>query len=99
MNIRIEQKENINTITIIGDITLVEINELREKLKDMADVKEIHIDVSGVEYADSSFLSLIIGIKKQYQDKEIKILNPNDFIVELLNITGFGRFFTIIITK
>lgn len=96
MKIKIEKGEGVKVIKITGDIIMQEIKKFEKVTEDLGGVNEIHVDLSEVSYANSSFLNLLINIKNKYPKKKIKIVNPNDFLLELLSITDFKSFFEII---
>jgi anti-anti-sigma factor len=99
MEIKTERFENIKKIKIAGDIILSEIKTLKNEIEDIKNYPEIHFDLAEVNYANSSFLNFIISLKNEYPGTKIKIYNPNDFLLELLSITGFKRFFEIVTEK
>lgn len=96
MEIKIEQIQSKRRIKIIGDAILAETEDFRNVFQDMEGVSEINFDLADVSYANSSFLSWILGFKKKHPDVKIRIVNPNDYLLELLSITGFRHFFDIV---
>lgn len=99
MEIRIDQVGDVKKIKIAGDVILSEIKNLKNEFGDIENCSEMHFDLSEVNYANSSFLNFIIGLKNEHPGTKIKIFNPNDFLLELLSITGFKRFFEIVTDK
>jgi anti-anti-sigma factor len=96
MRIKIEKKEDITTIRIIDRVMVTDIDELEKELEDISDTKEIHFDLSRTEYCCSAFLGVIVAIKKRYPQIEFKLLYPNDFLIELFNISGVKKLFNIV---
>ena len=99
MEIKIKQDKNTKTINILGEIKLFEIEKLEKEFQDIEGFAEIRINLSKVKYADSSLLNLIIRIKRKYPDKKIKIFNPNNYVSELLNVSGIEHIIEIIYSK
>jgi anti-anti-sigma factor len=99
MEIKIEQVQNVRKIKIAGEIILSEAIRLKNSLEDLKGVSEIHFDLSEVSYANSSFLNWLLNLKKEFPGIAIKIINPNDFLLELLSVMGFKRFFEIVTEK
>jgi anti-anti-sigma factor len=99
MNIKVEQYINIKTIKIIGPVIITEMGPLRKELVNLSNVKEIHIDLTETNYIDSSFLGLILHAKIEKPEIEMKILNPNEFLLALLDKPEYKEFFTIIRTE
>ena len=99
MEIKVERINNTKRIKIIGDVVHSEAKNFQNAFQDMEGVTEIHFDLSEISYANSSFLTMIMGFNREYPDKKISIVNPNDFLLELLSITGFRHFFDIVTEK
>jgi anti-sigma B factor antagonist len=98
--IRIERKGKIDIVTFtVNNINALITDEIRDriiKLTDNSNPKVI-LDLSGVEYIDSSgfgcFLSLLRAVKNNYG--ELKFLNPEPPIVELINTLHLQTVFQI----
>jgi len=88
MDLKITKKKDIKVIKVFGEINLFELQKVEDALTDVYDFEQIHIDMTKVSYTNSSFLNIIIMIKDKHPEKTIKILNPNELVMELLNITG-----------
>lgn len=99
MEIKIEQVQNVRKIKLAGEIILSEVIRLKKSLEDLKGVSEIHFDLSETSYANSSFLNWLLNLKKEFPGIAIKIVNPNDFLLELLSVMGFKRFFDIVTEK
>jgi anti-anti-sigma factor len=99
MNIEVEQKENVKMIKIKGRVMEPEVEKLAAELQDLSDIKEIRLDVSGVKYCCSSFLGVMVRVKKRDPQIEIKLINPNEFLIELISLSRVGECFTLIATE
>jgi hypothetical protein len=99
MKIKVEQNGNIKTIRINDHVKIEDIKTISDEFESLSDVKEIHVDISEMDYGCSAFLGLIISVKKKYPDVDIKIFNPNDLLLELLSIQEFKRYFSIVTTQ
>jgi hypothetical protein len=55
--------------------------------------------VSETEYCCSAFLGIMVSMKKKHPQIELKLINPNEFLLELLSVSGVRKFITIIATE
>jgi ABC-type transporter Mla MlaB component len=96
MDIKVEQKGNIKTIKVNGRILVMDIKDLEKELENLSNVKELRIDLTETKYADSSFLGLVIHTKGKHPEMELKMINPNEFLLALFDIPDFKGSFTIV---
>jgi len=99
MEIKTERLNDTIRVKITGDAILAETRDFKGVFQDTKGVSAIYFDLADVSYANSSFLSWILGFKKQHPKIKIRIVNPNDYLLELLSITGFRHFFDIVTEK
>lgn len=62
-----------------------------------AAVKEIEIEMSRVEYLDSSALGMLILLNERAKEakKNVVLLSPSAVVEQVLNVANFGKIFTI----
>ncbi len=88
MAIKIETKDNINQIHIEGDLTIYEVADYLDKLKQnlMAD-KAVELDLGAVEELDTSGLQLITAVCKQASDNgaDIRFVAMSDEVDEAVH--------------
>lgn len=65
---------------------------LREK-----EVRELEVDLGGVEYLDSSALGMLLMLreKAQQSDKSVALVNCRGAVRQVLDIANFGRLFAL----
>ncbi|MBR6702528.1 MAG: STAS domain-containing protein, partial [Clostridia bacterium] len=67
--------------------------ELEEVLKsELADVEELTFDFSALEYISSAGLRVILSAQKKMNVSggSMKVLNPNEIVSEIFDVTGFS---------
>lgn len=61
-----------------------------------AEVQNLVLDCKGLEYVSSAGLRIILKAQKQFKAKgSMKLINVNDTIMEVFDITGFADILTI----
>jgi anti-anti-sigma factor len=99
MNIKVEKHISIKTIAINGRVLVTDMKTLEKELENIYDFKEIHIDLTNTDFADSSFLGLMLHTKGKHPEIEMKMINPNEFLMALFDIPELKDSFTIITTE
>ena len=66
------------------------------QLKNAA-VTNIHINLSGVDYLDSSALGMLLMLRERAaaSGKSLKLCKPNPSVAQILEIANFSKLFTI----
>jgi len=61
-------------------------------------VKEIHLDLAGVEYLDSSALGMVLHFRQKAEDlgKALALTRPAPPIATILKVVNFDRLVTIL---
>lgn len=82
---------------IIGRIDTTTAPELEATVDNcLSDTKELVLDLAGVEYISSAGLRVLLKAHKSITPKgNMKILNVNEAIMEVFEITGFSDILTI----
>ncbi|MCS1352137.1 STAS domain-containing protein [Mechercharimyces sp. CAU 1602] len=101
MNVSIEERSGIDTgsvLVIRGEIDVYTAPALRDKVMPLTK-KEDHItlDLSGVDYIDSTGLGVLIGAYKalRVKDGQLTLVGVGSRLYRLLEITGLSEIFTI----
>ena len=82
------------TIALEGRLDTKTAPDLEKELKSIDDVKELFFDFSGLEYISSAGLRVLLVAKRTMQNKgDIKVINANEIVREVFDITGFGNLF------
>ncbi len=86
----------LTTIKIIGSITSANAHELEEKTKDEPkDTNGVIIDAQDLEFISSAGLRVLLAIKKRCAKKEFRIINVNDEVMNVFDVTGFSEIMNI----
>ncbi len=65
----------------------------KESLKD---VKSLTVDMAGLEYISSAGLRSLLNAKKALYNKgSVKIINANEMVIEVFEVTGFKNVFEV----
>lgn len=87
MNIEVKEDMNLVNITVNGDIEMMTIKDFKEQLFEIGHNidKSITIDLSAVDYIDSSGVGVLISLLK-LQKKKGKTLNIKKVSPKVLNV-------------
>ena len=97
MNVERNVTGNITTIKVIGRLDTTTAPKLEAAIDDcIAGVEEFILDCSGLEYVSSAGLRVILKTQKLMNTQgSMKLINVNDTIMEVFDITGFADILTI----
>lgn len=86
-------------ISLQGELDVSTADKLKEYLHSLADKKiiDMKINLTNLEYIDSTGLGVMIGILKKLKisDKEIYIINPKSNVKKIFTITGLDKIFKV----
>ncbi|MFW5770586.1 MAG: STAS domain-containing protein [Spirochaetota bacterium] len=87
MDIDIRDKDTTVEIIIDGDIEMMSIKNFKQKLMDVGQNRDVDIDLdlSNVDYIDSSGVGVLISLLK-LQKKKGKLLNISKVSPKVLNV-------------
>ena len=92
MNIEIQDSENMVTVVIDGDIEMMTLKGFKSKLLDISTNynKDIEIDLSKVEYIDSSGVGVLITLLKKQKNagKMLKIGRVSPGVLNVLKLSS-----------
>lgn len=73
-------------------------NEACRPLLQQAGVETVDVDLAGVDYIDSSGLGLLMLLneKAQAAGKDVVLSNPQDVVMQILNVANMGQLFHIV---
>jgi len=98
---KIEIKENDKTVSIIvnGDIEMMTIKEFKEKLFDIGQNvdKDVELDLSSVDYIDSSGVGVLISLMKlqKKKGKSFKIAKVSSQVMNVLQLSSLSDVFNL----
>lgn len=98
-----EKKSKIIIIKIEGEISVKELDFLKEKMSEILnnnlmikDIERIQVDLSKLEYIDSIGVGFLIKIKKELKAKEISfdLLNTSEIIYKIIKMLSLENYFS-----
>ena len=98
MEYNIEKNDANVNVTVSGRIDTTTAPQLEEAiLPEIDGAKEVVIDFKNLEYISSAGLRLLLMLQKKMNAAggTFKILNVNDFVMEVFEMTGFKDILTI----
>ena len=92
-----ERLEDALTVKAEGRLDTITAPELEQALsEDLADVKALVFDLSGLEYISSAGLRVLLSTqKKMNRQGKMKLTGVKETIMEIFEITGFCDILTI----
>ena len=92
MKIEKNQNEQHLVIALEGRLDTMTAPQLEEELKSSLDnVTELVIDLSNLEYISSAGLRVLLSAYKTMRTKgSMKIVNANELVQEVFEVTGLG---------
>lgn len=95
----ITKKQNGTTLEIAleGRLDTTTSPELEKELNGVLDgVEELIMDFSNLEYISSAGLRVLLSAHKALHGKgKMKVVNPNEIVQEVFEVTGFDNILTI----
>ena len=94
MECSINENGGLLSIILTGSSDMAAIKDFSATVNTINDEKncDIEIDMEGVEYLDSSFISLLLKLHKsqKQKDKNFKIVKASDRVTSLLNLCSLS---------
>ncbi|MGL5347153.1 MAG: STAS domain-containing protein [Peptostreptococcaceae bacterium] len=99
INSSLDNQNNFWSVALEGELDVSTADKLKEYLHKLADeqVIDMKIDLTNLDYIDSTGLGVIIGVLKKLKtsDKEIYIMNPKSNVKKIFTITGLDKIFKV----
>jgi anti-sigma B factor antagonist len=99
MEVSINEVGSSVSIIVTGDIEMMTIKEFKEKLLNLGQSteKDIEIDLSKVDYIDSSGVGVLISLLKiqKKKGKELRIKNVSDKVLDVLRLSSLADVFNL----
>jgi uncharacterized protein (TIGR02172 family) len=84
--------DTLSKILISGSVTSANAHELESAVaSEPCGTNGIEIDAAGLEYISSAGLRIILAMKKRCGDKTFRIINANDDVMNVFDVTGFSE--------
>ena len=92
MTIEIKKNATETIIEIVGRLDTITAPTLDKTInEDIADTKNLVLDVKGVEYISSAGLRVLLGAQKKMQKiGSMKVINVCEAVMEVFEMTGFA---------
>ena len=90
MEIKTEIKDGVCYVCLDGSITSANSSQFEEAVKDIENNGMI-IDCKDLEFISSAGLRVILALKKKCGDKTFKVINVNNEVKNIFDITGFSE--------
>lgn len=97
LNINKEQNGGLLTVALEGRLDTVTAPELESELTASLDgAEELVLDMKDLEYISSAGLRVLLSAQKNMSSKgSMKLVNVNETVMEILEVTGFTDILTI----
>lgn len=96
---KLDLENNFWDINLEGELDVSTADKLKEYLHGLVEqeVVDMKINLSNLEYIDSTGLGVMIGVLKKLRinDKEIYIINPKSNVKKIFTITGLDKIFKV----
>ena len=82
------------TVSVSGMLNALSSSELEAELRDsLADVDDLVLDLSGMEYISSAGLRVLLGAQQYMDEKDgtMIVRGVNDMVMETFEETGFDK--------
>ena len=93
----LDEQNNFWNIVLEGELDVSTADKLKEHLHKLVDEQTIDmkINLSNLDYIDSTGLGVMIGVLKKLkvEEKEIHIINPKSNVKKIFTITGLDKIF------
>jgi anti-sigma B factor antagonist len=86
-------------VELSGDVDIAVKEDLRARLDAAAEQSDtVDIDLSNVDYADSTALGLIIALRNRLRERggDVRLVSPSERVRKLLGYAGLDQAFTIV---
>jgi anti-sigma B factor antagonist len=97
LDLETSQRNGSSVVTLRGEIDVYTAPRLRQALIDLVEegATDIVVDMSAVEFLDSTGLGVLVGGLKRVksQEGELKLVVSQDRIMKIFDITGLAKVF------
>lgn len=99
MEINLNNKENLIEIKVKGDIEMMSIKEFKEKLLAVGEENDVDIalDLSEVDYIDSSGVGVLISLNKlqKKKGKKLELVKVSPKVLNVLKLSSLAEVFNL----
>ncbi len=95
LDIQLQEGPQRNVVLLSGEVDVYTASKLKETLNPLAEQenKELVVDLSGINYIDSTGLGIFIGALKatEKSNSTLKLIGLNERVKKLFEITGLNE--------
>ena len=92
----IKKKNNSQLkITLEGRLDTNTSPSLEKELNITSEINEVVFDLEKLDYISSSGLRILLSVQKKLKSGKVVIKGANDYVKEVLDMTGFSDLFTL----
>ena len=86
------------TVEVSGRLDTLTAPEFESKVEpQLSGIKELVVDLKDLEYISSAGLRGLMGFVKIMQNQgEMKVINPNEVVMDVFSLTGFDSILNIV---
>ena len=86
------------TVEVSGRLDTLTAPEFESKVEpQLPGIKELVVDLKDLEYISSAGLRVLMGFVKIMQAQgEMKVINPNEVVMDVFSLTGFDSILNIV---
>lgn len=97
MEIQTTKKDDVLTVSLTGRLDTTTSPKLDEELKKSLDgVRELTMDLEGLEYISSAGLRILLSTQKTMnQQGTMRLINVSSMVMDVFEVTGFSDILTI----
>ena len=99
LKISSRSQDEVAVVTVSGEVDLYTAPQLRDELVGALEggARRLVIDMSRVEFCDSTGISVLLSAMKRSRDKDgaLELVAPRPAVTKVLEVTGLDEVFTI----
>jgi anti-anti-sigma regulatory factor len=90
MKIKKQVSGREKNISVLGDIECTDILRLKKEMEDLPSYSKVLVDLSGVTFANSSFVNFLSGwrARNPLSADKVKWINPSGAVQRILSASG-----------
>jgi anti-anti-sigma factor len=100
MQTNVSNRDNKTVIVLQGRFDFNSHREFREAVDQAVKeaAREIHVDLGGVDYLDSSALGMLLMLRDKAKGagKEVALANVRGSVKQVIDIANFGKLFALV---
>lgn len=87
----IRQENGLTVVGLVGSINSANVGEFEKLIAEEPSQDGLVIDAKELAYISSAGLRVILAAKKRCKDKTFRVINVNDEVMNIFDVTGFSE--------